>query len=104
MSKLLHIATFVVFSTFLLMSFQVQCADKKTIKIASIDWCPQLCPEREQQGYVTDIVREVFTESDYDLVIDFFPWPRAIKVVRNGEYEALLSPAKRIAYSAEAEQ
>jgi polar amino acid transport system substrate-binding protein len=94
MSKLLQTTMFMLLCVLLMTSFQVQCADRKTIKIASIDWCPQLCPGREQQGYVTDIVREVYSALEYELIIDFFPWSRAIKVVRNGEYDALLSPAK----------
>jgi len=66
----------------------------KTIKVAAIDWCPQICPNQEKSGYVVDLVNKAFTDSDYQLQIDYFPWSRAIKYVLSGQYHALLSPAK----------
>lgn len=66
----------------------------KTIKVAAIDWCPQICPNHERSGYVVDLVNKAFANSDYQLKIDYFPWSRAIKYVLSGQYHALLSPAK----------
>lgn len=66
----------------------------KTIKIAAIDWCPQICPNQKKPGYVIDLVSKAFSESGYQLEIDYFPWSRAIKYVLSGQYHALLSPAK----------
>ncbi|MBD1582289.1 transporter substrate-binding domain-containing protein [Pseudoalteromonas sp. S16_S37] len=66
----------------------------KTIKVAAIDWCPQICPEQKEKGYVVDLVEEIYRDSDYQLQVDYFPWSRAIKYVLAGKYHALLSPAK----------
>jgi len=64
------------------------------INISAIDWCPQICPQQEQEGYVVDIINEVFKDSQYEVVIDYYPWSRAIKNVQQGKSDALLSPAK----------
>ena len=66
----------------------------ETINMAAIDWCPQLCSDNKKPGYIKDIVYTIFAESPYQLKIDIFPWSRAIKYVRSGKYQVLLSPAK----------
>ena len=73
---------------------QLDAANKKVIKFAAIDWCPQLCSQQQDQGYIIELIKKIYSASEYQLEIDFFPWSRAIKVVRNGQYHALLSPAK----------
>lgn len=70
-------------------------SSKITIKVASIDWCPQLCLDEARPGYVNEIVKKVFPSSHYLVEVDYFPWSRAIKAVRQGSYDALLSPAKK---------
>lgn len=66
----------------------------ETIKIAAIDWCPQICPNDSKPGYVVDLVKEMFRDSGYQLEINYYPWSRAIKLVLSGQADALLSPAK----------
>ncbi|GAB3535178.1 substrate-binding periplasmic protein [Photobacterium alginatilyticum] len=66
----------------------------ETLKISSIDWCPQLCTNGSKDGYVMDTVREIFKNSPYSLDVEVFPWTRAIKNVEAGKSHALLSPAK----------
>mgnify|MGYP003385736467 FL=1 len=68
--------------------------EKTTITIAAIDWCPQICYQGQLQGYVIDLVKEAFKETQYQLDIQIYPWSRAIKLVNNGGADALLSPAK----------
>lgn len=66
----------------------------RTIKIAAIDWCPQLCIDTLNPGYVNEIIRSIYPSNLYKLEVDYFPWSRAIKLVEQGKYDALLSPAK----------
>jgi len=68
--------------------------DKETISIAAIDWCPQICPKDERNGYILDLVKKVFSDNQYQLEVQFYPWSRAIKMVREGKLDALLAPAK----------
>ena len=64
------------------------------IKIASIDWPPQLIVDSKKSGYINDIIRHVFKNSPYQLQIKTYPWSRAIRLVQSGEADALLAPAK----------
>jgi len=72
------------------------------LTVAAIDWCPQLCPitddtihtNDEKPGFIIDIVKTVFKDSDFDLKIAYYPWSRAIKLVKEGKIDVLLSPAK----------
>lgn len=91
---MLHaILKFVTVLTFI-FACQLDAANKEVIKFAAIDWCPQLCGEQKDQGYIIELIKKIYPASEYQLEIDFFPWSRAIKVVRSGQYHALLSPAK----------
>ena len=71
---------------------------KKPLRIASIDWCPQLCQDGEAgerlEGYIMDTVRHLFRDSPYELQVDVLPWSRAIGYTRIGRAHALLSPAR----------
>ena len=67
---------------------------KELIRIASIDWCPQLCPNSKDRGYIFDLVQLVFKDTIYELSIETMPWSRAIKMTKDGSAIALLSPAK----------
>jgi ABC-type amino acid transport substrate-binding protein len=85
--KIINILLFVV--------FLVQTAHAETIKVAAIDWCPQICINEEKSGYTVDLIKKIFQGSKYTLDIDIFPWTRAIKYVSDGSYDALLAPAKK---------
>ena len=65
------------------------------IKIAAIDWCPQICVNENIDGYTVELVEHIFKDSGYEIVIDILPWSRAIMYVTDGSYDALLSPAKK---------
>jgi len=67
---------------------------KEIISIAAIDWCPQICPKEERNGYILDIVKQTFKDSKYQLDVQYYPWSRAIKMVKEGKVDGLLSPAK----------
>lgn len=67
---------------------------EKEIKIAIIDWCPAICPDKEKPGYIYEVVKKVFENSSYHITFVTMPWPRAIKEVSTGKYHALLAPIK----------
>jgi ABC-type amino acid transport substrate-binding protein len=79
----------------LLVMFHIQIAQAETIKVAAIDWCPQICANEEKPGYTIELIEKIFQEGEYTLEIDLFPWSRAIKYVSEGRYDALLAPAKK---------
>jgi len=71
-----------------------QTAVKEVIYIDAIDWCPQICLDPKHPGYVVELVKKIFEETQYELKIHIYPWSRAIKNVSTGKADALLSPAK----------
>jgi len=68
-------------------------SEKNTISIAAIDWCPQICYQDINNGYVVELVEEVFKGTRYQLDIDIYPQSLAIRLVTEGKADALLSPA-----------
>ena len=73
----------------------IQTTHAETIKVAAIDWCPQICIDEDKPGYTVELLNKIFHGSEYTVEIDIFPWTRAIKYVTDGEYDALLAPAKK---------
>ncbi len=71
-----------------------QTALKEVIHIDAIDWCPQICLDSNHPGYVVELVKKIFENTQYQLSIHIFPWSRAIRNVSSGKADALLSPAK----------
>ena len=69
-------------------------AQAETLRIASIDWCPQLCPKGQKEGYVLDTIKKIFKDSPYEIEVVAYSWTRAIHLTRLGKVHALLSPAK----------
>ncbi|MGE9746332.1 substrate-binding periplasmic protein [Bdellovibrio bacteriovorus] len=68
---------------------------KDTLKVAAIDWCPQICPDQKSHpGYLVEILRAVFDDSPYEVRMDYLSWSSAITKVQRGQYDILLSPAK----------
>jgi len=69
-------------------------ADKQVINIAAIDWCPQICPESGAPGYIVDLVKQIYSGTQYELDIRIYPWSRALSMTQQGRVHAVLSPAK----------
>ncbi len=67
---------------------------EQVINISAIDWCPQVCLDPKRPGYVVELVKKIFEDTEYQLNIPIYPWSRAIKNVYSGRADALLSPAK----------
>ena len=64
--------------------FHIQMVQAETIKVAAIDWCPQICVDETRPGYTVELIKKIFQDSEYTLEIDLFPWSRAIKYVSEG--------------------
>jgi len=90
--KLLLLFTYMAITTEV-RSGEIPVPQKLTV--AAIDWCPQICSSKDRPGYVIEIIKAVFSGEKYQLQIDYFPWSRAIRNVTLGQYDALLSPAKK---------
>lgn len=70
-------------------------APKTKIKIAAIDWCPQICPtDKLNPGFLVEMIKDIFSSGPYELEFEYLPWSRAIYNVERGYADALLSPSK----------
>jgi polar amino acid transport system substrate-binding protein len=54
------------------------------LKLATLEWEPYIYSHSDQ-GYVAQLVRMAFSDSDYDVELSFFPWARAVRVAKNSD-------------------
>ncbi len=67
----------------------------ETVSIATIDWCPFVCPHSQKNpGVLVEYTSEIFLRAGIDVEYQVVPWSRAIHMTRKGDYDGLLSPAK----------
>jgi polar amino acid transport system substrate-binding protein len=61
------------------------------LRVIGDNWCPYNCaPEAPQRGYMVDMLSRIFgTEPTFSYTLE--PWPRAIKMVTQGERDLLLA-------------
>lgn len=78
----------------IVLVFWVPAHAQQTITVAAIDWCPQICHDTKQKGYILDIATEIFDQSGITLNVKIVPWSRAIEMTKSGLAYALLAPAK----------
>ncbi|NQZ06969.1 MAG: transporter substrate-binding domain-containing protein [Algicola sp.] len=68
---------------------------KELIKVAAIDWCPQICPKStENPGYLVQLISDLFAKSGFTLKFEIMSWSDAINSVEAGHSDILLSPSK----------
>ncbi|MEX0298942.1 MAG: hypothetical protein AB3N28_07715 [Kordiimonas sp.] len=69
--------------------------DQIQLKIAQVDWCPQICLHEEKPGYIIEILNKVFEDSQFQLIYSSYPWSRGIAHTLNGQTIALLAAAPK---------
>ncbi|WP_305966839.1 substrate-binding periplasmic protein [Marinobacter salsuginis] len=63
-------------------------ANQETIRITTGQWPPYLDENRPDGGFLSQIIREAFASQDIDVEFSFFPWSRALALVKSREYQA----------------
>jgi len=67
----------------------------KIYTFAVDDWCPQHCQDSdENEGYIIDIVRNIFALRNLPIKILYVPWQRAVRGTVRGQFDGLLTPTK----------
>ncbi len=79
---------FLVSLGLLLLSFSLH-AEK--IIAAGDPWPPFLDPNQAKKGIIVEIATAAFASQGYELEMHFVPWARAIKGVKNAQYDLLLA-------------
>lgn len=66
-------------------------AAPSVISVVADTWCPYNCDDgSRQQGFVVDILREVFAAHGYILKYRTVPWTNALDDVKSGKSDAIL--------------
>lgn len=63
-------------------------ANQETIRITTGQWPPYLDKERPDGGFLAQIIREAFASEDIRVEFSFFPWSRALALVKSRKYQA----------------
>lgn len=61
---------------------------KHTIRISAGEWPPFIGPNLENNGFIAEIIREVFATQGYQVTFHFLPWSRAYHEAKVGNYDA----------------
>ena len=87
-SLFIHLAFLTLFSQ------NIQ-ADTLTVNFVGNNWCPQHCIDNKKSpGYLVEIAQAALKVSNINSTMTFEPWLRAIKNVKDGTYDGLLTPAQ----------
>jgi len=82
-------------SILLTLIFIVSFLKADVITIATDEWYPYGCnPKSQSQGYLMDIVREIFEPLGHKVVYKTIPWSRAIALGKHGKITAILGALK----------
>jgi len=57
-------------------------AQDKVVKLTSLDWPPYAGEKLKEQGASVAVAREAFKAMGYTLVVEFYPWSRAVKMAK----------------------
>lgn len=94
---------FSVLLSFLLVTAPLRAEGaRQTIRITTGHWPPYLDQSRPGEGFLAQIIREAFANEDIIAEFTFFPWSRALALVKASEYEASAvwscTPKRRMEY------
>ncbi|MFK7845173.1 MAG: substrate-binding periplasmic protein [Rhodothermales bacterium] len=83
----------ILVKAFVLLSLfcSIAVADAKTIKLAATEWPPFYGENLDDNGFMTEIIREALSRSGYDVKIDFLPWKRALASAQSGKHDGLFT-------------
>lgn len=75
--------------TILTFPAQTQAAGaSQTVRITTGHWPPYLDESRPGEGFLAEIIREAFATEGITAEFSFFPWSRALVLVKSREYQA----------------
>jgi len=60
---------------------------KNTIILTTLDWQPYIGQDLPNYGYVYQIVKKIYEQRGYKVVIKFYPWARTMQLAASGEID-----------------
>ncbi len=73
--------------TLLVATVSLSYAD--TITIVADEWLPYTGSEKDQNGYLIEIAKTIFSKHGHTVVFKNVPWSRAVDEAANGQYSAI---------------
>ena len=73
---------------FSLMPISPAAANQEIIRVTTGQWPPYLDKESPHGGFLAQIIREAFDSEDIRVEFSFFPWSRALALVKSKKYQA----------------
>jgi polar amino acid transport system substrate-binding protein len=65
---------------------------EQSLRLVGDEFCPYNCEaEGQKQGYMIDLLREVFAAQGFEVEYRTVPWSRAIRMVQGGDAEVLIA-------------
>ncbi len=93
--KVLSLLVLLASSTLSALPAVVLTAHAETITLVADEWPPfNSVPNKQPEGYMVDIAREVFRFHNIEVVYQSVPWKRALEGTRKGEYTAAIGPTR----------
>jgi len=73
----------------------LQISHAETITLVADEWPPfNSTPDKQPEGYMVDIAREVFKSHGIEIKYQVVPWKRALEGTKKGEYTAAIGPTR----------
>lgn len=88
MLKSTALITFLLFAG---LAFAQESSDKKTLRLASTNWCPYICEEQQSSGFIVNYMRALLATKNIELEVTVLPWSRAINMAQQGRLDGLLT-------------
>lgn len=61
-------------------------SENQTVKFTSLEWPPYTSAEMRNQGASVAVAKAAFKAVGIDLLVDFYPWRRAVNLAKNKPY------------------
>lgn len=68
----------------ILIAGYTSAARGEVLTIGTDPWCPYNCEDPKKQGIVVELFREILAREGHEVRLEFYPWARAIVMLKKG--------------------
>ncbi|WP_299010105.1 transporter substrate-binding domain-containing protein [uncultured Shewanella sp.] len=107
MNKIHHVKCYRRLLLFFLLFFYVSPLKADTLYLTSLNWPPYASEQLENKGAVVEVTRAALRAMGHELVVDFYPWNRAVRLATRSHTKYLgyipeyIFPADNVVFSVE---
>jgi len=74
----------------LVMALTLPTVHARIVTMVTVDWAPHYGAELPENGLMTALTVAAFKAGGHEARIEFIPWPRALKEVKEGKYDIVM--------------